>query len=371
MTVYNSKFSVQVEHLGAITTVLDDVQSAVINQGRQNLSDAYSSATMTIEGRNPQNLPSIKIGDFVQLTIKAYNNGVAVTLPDYMTTHIGRVADFVIEYGTIQAMDTWTIVTEDAMAILGRAIVSLTVTDGTVTSAAAKQITDALGLTMTVQGATPSVTTVEGVIFDKENALAAFQKFANTEMAFVIQKGDELIWYPRYLWTDTSPKATFTDDLTASGSTIHNFDGLQIAGLADTSVDEVLISIVNGNTVTSGTGDTYIQFETYSISDTEAVQLASYIKVLFTNKEPQPYSLSFMLTGQNPNTILDVVALELSEIELDYRGNSLASIVMGFSIYITPEVARASLNLLSMNNIQFFILDSATNGILDTNILGY
>ncbi len=56
---------------------------------------------------------------------------------------------------------------------------------------------------------------------------------------------------------------------------------------------------------------------------------------------------------------------------LNYRGNETQAIVLGFSIFITPDVARATLNLLDIDQIPLFQLDIPSNGVLDQNVLGY
>lgn len=369
--VYASTFSATVEHVESSTT-LDDVTAVQITQGRNNLSDTYKSAVFTIEGRNPSSLPNIQIGDYLLVTVQAFNNGTPVTLDPYESEHLGRVSDIEIEYGIKPEMDTWTITTEDAIAILGRSVVSLTVPSGTVSGDAAKLITDAVGVNMTIAGSSvPSVTTVKETVFENANALDAFQTYANTEMAFVVQQGDELLWVPRKGWTYTGSACLFTDDLSLTGDFDFHYQRLMVSGLADTVADEVVIDIREGNTITTGTGDTYIQFQTYDSSDAQAGDLADYIKALFTNAEPQPYQLEFMLNGQNPETIFEPLATELRQIDLEFRGTTSKALVMGFTLNITPEVARATLNLLSINQIPLFQLDIPSNGVLDTNVLGY
>ena len=370
MAVFQSTYSAKVEHIAGATTELDSVQSVTITQGRQNLSDSYRSTVITIEGRDPGDLPNIKVGDTIRVTIEAFDSGSPVTLPSYETEHEGRVANVVIDYGPIAAMDRWTITTEDAIAVLGRGTFTGSVTSGTVTGDAAKQITDSLGITMTIAGSSvPSVSTVKATTFDSANALDAFQIYANTEMAYVVQQGPELLWVPRKGWTYTGSICTFSDDLT--DPSYLGYQALQVSGLADTVADEVVIAIRDGNTVTSGPGDTYVEFQTYDSSDAQAGDLADYIKILFTNDEPVPYQLSYLFTGQDPEIVLGPVAAELRQIDLEFRGTTSKAIVLGFTISITPDIARATLNLLSIQQIPLFQLDIATNGILDTNQLGY
>jgi len=366
---YASTYGFIVEHVSGSTTQLDSVQSVTINQGRSNLSDSYRSAVMTIEGRDPDDLPTIKVGDLIQVSIKAFDNGVAVTLPTWESVRTGRVADIQFNYGVIPALDTWTITTEDAIAVLGRAVVSLTVSAGTVSSAAAKQITDAVGVTMTVAaGATSTI--VKATTFDNANALDAFQTYANTEMAFVVQQGDELKWIPRQGWTYTGSNVTFSDEVPGDPSYLA-FQGLTVGNVADTVAQEVVVSIRDGDSVSTGAGTTYLDLQTYDSSNSQALDLGNYVKALFTNDEPVPFQLSYLLNGQDPEAVFGPVATELRQVDIHYRGNETQAIVLGFSISITPEAARATLNLLDIDQIPLFQLDIPSNGVLDQNVLGY
>lgn len=366
---FNSTYGFIVEHISGTTTQLSDAQSVVISQGRSNLSDTYRSATMRISGRDPQDLPNIKVGDLIRVTLKAFNNGVAVVLPSWESVRTGRVANIEIDYGVTAAMDTWTITTEDAIAVLGRSVVSLTVSAGTVSSAAAKQITDAVGVTMTVAAGATS-TTVKSTIFDNANALDAFQTYANTEMAFVVQQGDELLWIPRQGWTYTGSAETFSDEVPGDPSYL-DFNGLTVGNVADTVAQEVVVSIRDNDSVSTGAGDTYLDIQTYDSSNSQALDLGNYVKALFTNEEPVPFQLSYLFNGQDPERVLSPVASELRQVNLNYRGNQTQAIVLGFTISVTPDIARATLNLLDIDQIPLFQLDIPSNGVLDQNVLGY
>lgn len=366
---FESVFGFTVDHVSGVTTQLTSVQTLNITQGRANLSDSYRSAVMRITGRDPDDLPNIKVGDQIVVTLTAFDDGTPVALDPWESTRIGRVADIQFDYGVIPAMDTWTITTEDAMAVLGRAAVDVTVTAGTSASAAAQQIATAAGVTLTV-AAGASSTTVKATTFEKANALDAFQIYANTEMAFVVQQGDELKWIPRQGWTYTGSAQTFSDVLPLDPSYLQ-FQSLAVGNVADTVAQEVVVSIRDGNTISTGAGTTYLDIQTYDGSDSQALDLGNYVKALFTNDEPVPFQLGYMLTGQDPTLVFGAVATELRQIDIQYRGNTTQAIVMGFSISITPDIARATLNLLDIDQIPLFQLDIPSNGVLDQNVLGY
>jgi hypothetical protein len=364
-TTYDTRFNAEVEHIAGITTTLDEVQSITVTQGRNNLSDAYRSGSITIEGRDPDSLPNIAIGDAIQVTLELYYNG---SLYD-SATYAGRVANFERNYGTIPALDTWTLVTEDAIAYLGRAAVTLTIPAGTSTNDAAEDICDAAGVTFINAGLT-SVSTVGAITLDNANALDAFQAVANTELAYVVQRGDELEWTWRNGWTNQGGGVYFVDDPSAYSQYL-TIQGLQFSSLADTVAAEVLVEVRGGATYVSGSGNTSFSLSTYDQTGTQASDLADFVRVLFTDDEPQPYQLSYLLNGQHPDAVLGPVEQELRQINIDFRGTVYQAVVMGFTLSITPEVTRATLNLLGKQQIPFFVLDDPSYGILNTNVLSY
>lgn len=368
---FPTKFNAKVEHTqGATTTVLTNVQGVTVRQGRDNLSDTYKSASILIEGRDPDALPNIKIDDPVVVTLQLLDNG---TLTD-STVFRGRVSNYQRDYGVIPEMDRFSIQCEDAVAVLGRTVVTTTIAAGTTTSAAAKQICDAAGVTL--NGATGAiantVSTTKEVVLDKDNALDAFQTVANTELAFVVQQGDELLWRVRGAWTVTGSITIFTDDDNYAADYLL-IQGLQFSSLADTVADEVLIEVRDGATYTSGTGTgaTTFTLQTYSQDGTQAEDLADYVKVLFTDDEPQPYQLTYLLDGQNPTEVLYPIEQELRQVQIYFRGTRYDAIVMGFTLSITPELTRATLNLLSRQSVPFLQLDDPLFGVLDQNVLAY
>jgi hypothetical protein len=368
---FPTTFNALVKHTsGATVTTLADVQNVVISQGRNNLSDTYKSAVINIEGRDPDGLPNIRIGDAIEVTLELYDNG---SLSD-STVFTGRVANFERDYGVIPELDRWVIRSEDAMAVLGRTVVTTTIAAGTTTSAAAKQICDAAGVTLngSTGAVADTVTTTKEVILDKANALDAFQTVSNTELAFVVQQGDELLWRVRGAWTITGSITIFTDDDNYASDYL-TIQGLQFSSLADTVADEVLIDVRDGATYTTGTstGATTFTLQTYNQNGTQAEDLADYVKALFTDDEPQPYSLTYLLNGQNPSEVLYPIEQELRQVQIYFRGVQYDAIVMGFTLSVTPELTRATLNLLSRQQVPFLQLNDTLYGILDQNVLAY
>lgn len=362
---YDTSAAVVVKHL-ATNTVLGNVQVVTISQGRSNLSDSYRSASATVEGRFPDDLPNIKIGDLLKFTLRIY---LGQTLQD-STVYTYRVADVTLNYGSTAKLDTWSIQLEDAFAFMGRATLDLTVTAGTLAITAAEDICDAVGVTFTAASPSLSTTTVNAQTFTNANALDAFQTYANTELAFVVQQGDQIQWTPRAGWTNQGSITTFTDD-PSSYTDYLRIQGLEFSSLADTVADEVVVNVRGGSTYTSGTGNTSVSFDSYSGNAAEGQGLADFVKVLFTDDEPQPYRLEYLLDGQNPAEVLYPVEAELRQIDIDFRGTVYTAVVLGFTLTITPGRTRASLNLLSKQQIPFLVLNDPSFGILGTNVLAW
>lgn len=366
---FDTTVSVVVEHLSS-ATFLDNVEQVQITQGRSNLSDSYRSATATIEGRFPDDLPNIKIGDLLEITVELWNAGV---LHD-STAFTVRVADVTNNYGTTSKLDTFSISCEDGMAILGRAALDLTVSAGTTTTAAAEAVCNAVGGVTFVSTGGTTTTTVNAQTFDNANALDVFQTYANTELAFVVQQGDTLQWTLRNGWTNQGSITTFTDDATGypSGGYLV-FQALNFSSLADTVADQVIVKVRDGGTYTAGTGNTSVTFDAFSQTAADAQGLADFIKVLFTDDEPQPYQLSYLLNGQAPDEVLYPIEPELRQVNIDFRGTLYQAVVLGFTLSVDAQagIARANLNLLSKQQIPFLVLDDPYYGILDTNVLSW
>jgi hypothetical protein len=83
--------------------------------------------------------------------------------------------------------------------------------------------------------------------------------------------------------------------------------------------------------------------------------------------------LSFNSESQVNDVLANIIslALQFTEIDLYLRGVKYTLFVLGLTTTADPDQTRVTLNVASSEALNFFILDSPTFGVLDTNKLGF
>lgn len=345
------------------SVAINNIQSFFFNRGRRTLSDAYRSCSATLAGRVPSALPTLTIGDIVTVTVTAKAGATSQSL-----AYNFRVANIQIDYGLVDTMDTWAIQLEDAFALLGRAAIDLTTTAGTLTTTAANNVCDEVPQVTFFAPGTATTTTVKATTFENANALDAFQTYANTEFAFVIANGDDIRWFARNVWVNSSQNVTFADD----GTGDLEYQTLTFDSLADAVADKTVVMVRDGAEYTAGTGSLAYELQTYTETAADAQSLAEYLIAVFDSNEPRPFELSYLLTGQDTDHVLDCVDGNYPvQATITFRGSVVNAFVLGFALSVTTELSRCTLFLLPSQSAQFLVLDDASFGKLDENKLGW
>lgn len=361
---FNSDVSITAQRLTGGTATINNVQTLTASMGRANIDEFYRAGRMTLTGRVPSSLPALAVGDTVQVTIQAIDNGV----PDQALNWSLRLIDLTIDYGIIASMDSWAMTLEDAFGLLGRATVSLSVSAGTTTTAAANAVANQVpALSFGAFGAT-TTTTVNAQTFTNANALDLFQTYANTEWAWLAASGNGIKWFTRNAWTASSQITTFADD----GTGDLNYDRLIFNGLAEATASKVVVNVRGGSEYTSGTGDIGLMLDAYSETAGMAQDLAAYIKTVFSSDEAQPFALSYLMNKQDPDRMLRPIDPEYpQQVEITFRGSTYTAFVLGWSGSFVPGAYRVTLNLMPEQAVQFLVLDDPVFGQLDYNRLGF
>jgi hypothetical protein len=355
---------VNAERITGTTAALSNIQSFTLNSGRRNIDDNYRAGRATLIGRVPSSLPTLALDDYIRITLQTKVGGVNGSAITYDL----RVTDLEIEYGTVAAADTWTITLEDAFGLLGRALVSLSVSAGTLTTTAAEDVCEQIPEIGFFAPGTATTTKTNAATFTDANALDAFQTYANTEWAFVLANGNGIRWFTRNSWVQTAQTITFADN----GTGDLEYQTLTFNSLSEAIADKVVVNVRGGSQSTAGTGAIGLEIDSYSESASEATNLANYVKAVFDNDTPTPFQLSYQLTKQDDfNCLVPVDPNYPKKVVLTLRGSSYTAFVLGFGLSANPDMVRATLYLLPANAVEFLILDDATFGRLDFNKLGY
>lgn len=364
------------------TTVLDDVQNITVNRGRREIQDPFRAGRATITGRDVAGLPALDIGGLIVIEL-SYGSPLA-----YRRVFVGQIADIQINYGFVTNEDTWQIECEDLLAKIGRAYT-------TDTFSWAAGINTLQAASDTSMNATDGTINISGFSSFTGNSLVSAQSLPNANALDIINKlvateqgvlysnygigpGNTIVpnvtFIPRSALGSISFLASFTDG--TDGGTILSptyFDRVVFRALADSFYDRVIVQPDGLAAQTTGAGERAFSMQSYDQTTTQAQNLADYVKATFDVQSQVPNTISFLSEQQTNDAVTQVIEVDNSfvEIELYLRGVSYRLFVLGLTVTATPDQSRFTLNVASSEALNFFVLDSATFGVLDTNKLGF
>ena len=351
-------------------TVLSNVQNITIQKGRVQVQDPFKSATATVQGRDLASLPTVVIGDTIVITAEI---GV-----DVYDAFIGVVSDVQVTYGQVASMDTWTIFCEDSVARLGRSLTTDTFSWSaglTTAQAAINTASDATGGAVSLSSTGPfSSSTVSAQSPTNTNALQILNQLAATEQGYLYASAPNQVTFRTRAEIGTWPlRGDFTDDSLVSVNDTALFDQVVFRSQADSFYEEVVVEPEGLASQTAGSGARRYSFKSYDQTTTQAQNLADYVLATLQVQDSVPSSISAISEVQYNDVALVCATQAGTGIRcgLILRGESYNLFVEGSTITATPEQARFSLNLVSAEALNFFILDSTVFGRLDADKLGF
>lgn len=348
---------------GSTWTTLSNITSIDLSNGRRTLSDGIRPGLVSLEGRVPSSLPTLKIGDTLEVTITLFGTSV---LKYY------RLSDFVIHYGIVSNADTWIINGEDGIAFIGRStytgtwpLVGPPITNSRL--AAADVMTQCGTYMDSFSGFNDQ--TVEAKTFAQASAGEVMQNLVNTEQAIIVGNNiNGITWLGRG-WQYNLTTVYASDD--GSGTSPANYDQLVFRSLADNYGS--LVNASNSTTTkTSGTSGPAVNVPTYSNTAAQLQDVADFVRQVYSVQSQTPSEISFLLNSQANNT-----AIRLGNspgtylLVTKFRGTTYTSIPLGVQITGTPESMRVKVFLQDATAYSFFVLNDPTFGTLDYNKLGF
>jgi len=344
---------------GGTYTQINDVQSLVMQMGRNKVTDQWRPSTAIINGRDPGSLPSLAINDFIKI------NNTSVSY-DYWF----RVADIKIEYDFVTNGDTWEITCEGALATAGRSNVSATITAGDETIYAMQiLLTDAPVNVSQVTGLGASF--VSGFTISDENPIPYFQKLAQTEQAYIADYDFEnsIVAFQRGTSTN-GPFITFTDDDTATTTYKLPYSKIAFASLAEDYVDGTVVNPAGLASQTAGTLGRSFAVDSYDQTTIQAADLAGYLNVVLNQSAAAPNTITTNVKGWTAATPLAYLVLG-QQITVRLRGTNYNCVLEGLTFNATPSQTTITARLSPATAYAFLTLDDAVLGRLDYNALGF
>jgi len=344
---------------GGTYVELDNIQSIVMQLGRNKVTDQWRPATAIISGRLPGSLPSLAVNDFMKI------NNTTVNYDYYF-----RLADIKIEYDFVINGDTWEIACEAALATAGRSNVSATITAG-------DETIYSMGILLTDAPVTLSQATglgasfVSGFTVADENPIPYFQKLAQTEQAYIADYDFEntIVAFQRGTATD-GPFVTFTDDNTATTTYKVPYNKISFASLAEEYVDGTVVNPAGLATQTAGTLGRSFSLDSFDQTISQAANLAAYLNVVLSQSSAVPNSVTTNVKTWADATPQGYLTLG-QQITVRLRSTNYNCVLEGLTIAATPSQTLITAKLSPATAYAFLTLDDAVLGRLDNNALGF
>jgi hypothetical protein len=348
------------------------VLSASINVGRSSYMDVYNGGSLVLTvNNNTDQTDNFRMNDRIQVTDGAgYDQTFWVDQVQYQ------------DYPGNTGLSTMTVTCSDAVARLGRRFV-----DGQVLpeESAADQIArfDSFAFPPQVvtvgAGSTVSGTTYTGAPMQRINQIVSTDRGMLNETQLSV----------RYVARDSIATGNPLSSIAIGRTTASNRVGYQ-----DFTRTALGLNFMNTVTVTPAGGSEQVAENTssvttygsafYSVSsldatDAQGLGLAQWLSNAQSDPTAVRFEIGFSDRSQDDVAMLSFVSdmQQQDRFNLSYRvpgaGSDTTSevIVEGYSVSITPSESVFRVSFSPMAYYQFFTLDSATLGILDTSRLGW
>lgn len=350
---------------------LSNIQNVTIQKGRVQITDPFKAGTATISGRDVSTLPTIEIGGEISIKVdeSAYVSPVEM--------FYGVVADVQIVYGVVAAMDTWTIYCEDSLATAGRSLTtsSFSWSAGISPYTAGSQVmTNAFGGAVTLAGGSFTSSTVSAQSRPSTNVLQLLNELAATEQGYLSsQQPNSIKWLNRSEYATNASLGDFTDGTIATTNTTAKFNDVTFRSQADSFFDKVVVEPDGLAAQSSGAGSRVYTVKTYDQTTTQAKNLADYLLATLQVQQSVPSTISALSESQTTNLVVTCFqrTAQGNRVRLLLRGVAYDLFLEGAAITATPDQTRFTFNVVSASAFNFFILNNAVFGVLNTSKLGF
>lgn len=338
-------------------TTIENIQNISWSVGRKLITDQVSSGRFMVSGRRPDLLPSIAIGDVIDV---AYGPGFeAINF---------KVADFQVKYGFTTSEDTWVILGEDAFAELGR--VNVDVSLNNTTGACLNYLRIASGVF--IQNRFSGTDIYAQTLTNVNGLTVASQLFNGEQPDYYYATATGILWNIKQPYRSFS---TFYATDETPGALEWKYDSLEFDGLADNYATKINITSAGVGTRTAGTGNRTYEMTTYNSDTTYMQNVAGLYAGYLSGSTVAPSSISLIAENQTSSIkIIQFFQWALSGAALfnvKFRGTTYYAMVLGITVTATPEMTRVTYNLAPSTVLASFILNSTTLGVLDQNRLGF
>lgn len=360
------------------TAFQSSVLSASFNIGRQTYMDAYNGGSLVFTIKNQAN----------QAAGFQMNDVIEITAPT------GFYLDFWVDeiqfsdYPGNTGLSTATIVCSDAVTRFGRNLVvnrNLTQTSCILQAEQLNPVSFSefprvIPYASSSQFSTASPTVYTGAPMTRINQLI------NTERGLIKQIGLYLTWFNRAVIA-SAPAATVSFGRNSVSASVIGYQQFSRIGLGMNFMNNVTVTPQGGAEQISENsasvalyGSSYYSVESVDATNAQAKGLSEWL----SNSQSDPTALRFELSFDdrsqaNVNSVQKFLTDERTSLSflIDYQVPGSGSItqtravVEGYSVDITPSDSTFRVYFSPLAYYQFFTLDSAVLGVLNTSRLGW
>jgi hypothetical protein len=216
---------------------------------------------------------------------------------------------------------------------------------------------------------------VSGQYLEDVNVLQTLQTLIQTEQGRIYGSETSITWLGRANLDEAIPAGEFNDGtLTATPFiTQLKFDNIQFASIADNFASQVIVEPEGLDSQSSGTGPRIFSLNSFDQTESQAADLAGFVKSTLDQSVDVPYTVGATLSQQDDYQLLNLVmAISVGAfVNVVLRGVRYQAVLNGATVSADPSDTRVLFNLTSASVYNFFRLDSSVYGILDTSKLGF
>lgn len=335
------------------------VQNVNLSTGRRFLTDPYAADRATYSGYISTSFPELAVmGNPIRLKYKS------------QLTWYGSITDVSVEYGIVDEQDYITVAAEGILAKFGRAYITGLSLSSTSIATQLSALATEVGVTINTFGTMGSLASTQTYT---GNALDLLNLLMLTEYGHIYESGDEIDFFSRQSWGDTSTVYNFTDSTVGAYGVKYN--QLQFDSAAENYFTRVVVQPEGLAEQVSDAGidppRTYV-VSTLDYSTTQALNHAQYLQNNFDTAAQTIAAITCIDTGQT-NDVLGTIAQGArgQQIDVLFRGTTYVCIIEGVTMSGNPDQTRFVFHVSPQDMNAYLRLNDPVFGTLNSNKLGF
>jgi hypothetical protein len=356
---------------GTSWTALSNIESISAFVGKSGLTDTYEPSRATIVMRYPNGFSSPNPDLIVGTWIRFQRTGGTYEM------WRGKIRNVTVEWGKpyrsgTGAADFMTMECEGVMAEWGRQ-------SGENTSVAAgdllTQMSTVAGIGSLNYGTTYTAGTAPQLAASTiDNSLLNWVNEAATTTGSVLKDGSGQLGLYTKDFIGELP-VSFSD--VTKSATVQDYEALTFDSLAQDYFTQVQVDMNSGTTVLRESGSApfrTLRVSTYSVNTAQATDLGDWLLGIYSRPGFGISEVSAVASSQSTfNLDLGYGYWDLPgyKTSLVFRGTTYQLTILGVAFTADANDSRFTYSVIDSDLTPYFYLDSATNGILDTNRLNW